>query len=58
VVTKAFRGGVPEVVIDRDGVRHVVTKAVPPAAGRLVLQVRAELEAALAAARRMLAGWR
>jgi hypothetical protein len=37
VVRKAYaparRGGAPAIIIDRDGMRHVVTKAAPPAAG-------------------------
>jgi hypothetical protein len=61
VVTKGYaaagRGGVPEVVIGRDGVHRVVVKAAPAAAG-WAAQVRAEVEDLLAAARRMLAGWR
>jgi hypothetical protein len=56
----ARRGGAPEVVIDRDGVRHVVVrKVVPPAAaGRLSPGVKAELQGLLALARRVLAGRR
>jgi hypothetical protein len=57
VVTKAYRGGAPEVVIDRDGVRHLVVRkaAAPAAAGRLSPGVKAELQGLLALARRVLA---
>jgi hypothetical protein len=52
----ARRGGVPEVVTDRNSVRTVVVKASAPAAARLVSpQVEAEFGRLLAAARRFLA---
>src|SRR5215469_11776101 len=58
VVRKAHapaRGGVPDVVIDRDGVRRlVVRKAAPAAAGLLTPAVRREAEELLASARRFL----
>jgi hypothetical protein len=52
----APRGGVPDLVIDRNGVRHlVVRKAAPAAAARPVSpQVEAEFERLQAAARRFL----
>jgi hypothetical protein len=54
--TAAGRGGAPEVVIDRDGMRHlVVRKAAAPAAARLITpELQAEFEGLLAAARRFL----
>jgi hypothetical protein len=58
VVAKAYRG-VPEVITDRNSVRSVVVKVVPPAAaGVLSPRVRARLEELLEKAERMLAGWR
>jgi hypothetical protein len=57
VVTKGYAtgpgGGVPDVVVDRDGVHRVVVKAAPAAAG-WAAQIRAEVVAVLAAGRRFL----
>jgi hypothetical protein len=55
VVAKAYRGGVPDVVIDRDGMRHlVVPKAAPAAARGLTPRVLAEAEKLLEAVGRWL----
>jgi hypothetical protein len=55
VVRKAHapapRGGIPDLVIDKNGQRHVVVRQ----PGGLVAQVRAEVEELLEAARRFLA---
>jgi hypothetical protein len=54
-VAKAYRGGVPEVVTDRDGMRRVVVrKAAPAPAGVLTPRVRAALEEFLEKAERFL----